>query len=368
MTEYKSRGFWRDVTLASVVRAHARDTPDSLAFVSDYGQLTWAGYDSASDEFAKALVASGFEPGDRLAVWMTDSASIHTTFLGAEKAGVVVIGIGARAGDRELAHLIDRSDVRGLATLATHRGSSSTETVSRLREAGVAVGRHLEIPIVELEPNGRITVDSELIDATGIDLAGRTMGPDEVFLINSTSGTTGLPKCVVHYQNRWTYFHQLAARNGELTSDDIFYCAVPAPFGFGIWTSHFTPTLLGARSVIGDSFSSRKALELIERERVTVLCCVSTQFAMMMNDPGWSTADLSSLRIMFTGGEAIPYERAVAFEEQTGCVILQFFGSNETGVLSATSVSDSQERRLRTAGHVVPEMQVRLYDGNRDVT
>src|SRR6185437_4399648 len=66
-------------------------------------------------------------------------------------------------------------------------------------------------------------------------------------------------------------------------------------------------------------------------------------------------------RVMYTGGEAVPYERAVAFEELTGAVVLQFYGSNETGTFSHTTLADSRERRLRTADRVNEAMHVRIY-------
>ena len=65
---------------------------------------------------------------------------------------------------------------------------------------------------------------------------------------------------------------------------------------------------------------------------------------------------------MFTGGEMVPYERAKEFEDRTGAHVLQFYGSNETGALSCTTPDDPQEKRLRTAGRVIPEMHVRLLD------
>jgi acyl-CoA synthetase len=89
---------------------------------------------------------------------------------------------------------------------------------------------------------------------------------------------------------------------------------------------------------------------------------------MIMADPASREYDLSSLRVVFTGGEALPYQRAADFEELTGATILQFYGSNETGLLSGTTLHDSRERRLRTAGRLVPEMTVRLFDGDDDVT
>lgn len=89
---------------------------------------------------------------------------------------------------------------------------------------------------------------------------------------------------------------------------------------------------------------------------------------MILANPASRDHDLSSLRVVFTGGEPLPYTQAVRFEELTGVTILQFYGSNETGMLSATTLADPLHRRLRTAGRIVPEMQVRLFDGDRDVT
>jgi acyl-CoA synthetase len=73
--------------------------------------------------------------------------------------------------------------------------------------------------------------------------------------------------------------------------------------------------------------------------------------------------------VLFTGGEMVPYDRAAQFEDTTGASVLQFYGSNETGALSRTTLSDDREHRLRTAGRVIPEMQVRLFgDDGTDVT
>jgi acyl-CoA synthetase len=114
--------------------------------------------------------------------------------------------------------------------------------------------------------------------------------------------------------------------------------------------------------VLQSRFDPELALEQIERHRVTVLMCVTTQFVMLLNSPDLRRRDLSSLRCMFTGGEAIPYDRAAEFERTTGAAVLQFYGSNETGALSYTTMDMDRETRLRTAGRVIPWMQVRLFD------
>ncbi len=193
-------------------------------------------------------------------------------------------------------------------------------------------------------------------------IPSRAFGPDELWFLNSTSGTTGLPKIVMHHQARWFAFHDLAVRTGGLASDDVVMSVLPAPFGFGLWTAHFTPAILGAPCVLHARFDPDATLAAIDRHRVTVLAAVSTQFVMLLESPTVADHDLTSLRILYTGGERVPADRAAAFEDRTGARVLQFYGSNETGALSATSLDDPDDVRLGTAGRVVESLHVRLLD------
>jgi len=353
---YRAAGWWSDSTLSDAVRRDAERSPDRPAYVDQPGvSLTWREFDSAASALAEQLAGAGAARGDLIAVWHRDSAAIHALFVAVERCGAVVVGIGARAGTREVAAILRSSRPKILISDQQHSDAA----------AGVADDVGLSLLVLG-EDGGALRLDTD-VEPRALSVESQ-LGPDDVFLINSTSGTTGLPKCVVHTQNRWHYFHQKAVANGVLTSDDIFLPVIPMPFGFGLWTSHTTPIYLGASSVILERFTTKTACEAIARHRVTVLCCVSTQLTMLMADRGCRDYDLSSLRVVFAGGEALPYRPAVEFEELTGAQILQFYGSNETGLLSGTTVNDSRERRLRTGGRIVPEMSVRLFDGDRDVT
>ena len=356
---YRAAGWWSDLTLSQAVTRNAEQYPDRLAYIDHHGSsLTWRQFDYAATTLAERLAGAGIARGDRVAVWHGDSAAIHALFVAVERRGAVVVGIGARAGTREVAALLRSSQPKMLVSDAP-RGDDAARAVAAVAE--------LSVPVVVLtQGGGELRLD--LGAAPAALQTGHQLGPDDVFLINSTSGTTGLPKCVVHTQNRWYYFHQKAVANGHLTPDEVVLPVIPMPFGFGIWTSHTTPIFLGASTVLLDRFSARATYEAIAEHRVTMLCCVSTQLTMLIADSASREYDLSSLRVVFTGGEALPYRPAAEFEKLTGAKILQFYGSNETGILSATTLNDAQPHRLRTAGRTVPEMSVRLFDGDRDVT
>jgi acyl-CoA synthetase len=306
-------------TIAEVVARNARAQPDRVAFVEAASgeSMTWREYDTRSSLMTGTL--DEFAAGDRVALQIADGPGVHAAMLACEKAGIVAVGVGARAGEREVAHLVEHSGARTL-----------------LREPPASAGAGRE----------------------------RRIGPDELWYLNSTSGTTGLPKIVMHTQARWFAFHAFAHPVAHFTADDVFLSALPAPFGFGLWTAHFSPAISGATCVVCARFDPDLVLRAIERYRVTVLAAVSTQFVMMLNSPAIAGYDLSSLRIMFTGGEMVPFERAKEFEDHTGAHVLQFYGSNETGALSCTTPDDPQEKRLRTAGRVIPEMHVRLLDAD----
>ncbi len=335
------------VTLDRRVAELADTRPDDVAFRWGTGMLTWRGYSEFADAIAGRLVGAGLERGDRALVWLPDGGALHAGFLACERAGVVAVGIGWRAGSRELAHLYGRTGAR-LAVLP------------EITPLGDAASVAAELGIGAVITVGGVDSDPFVVPGPIGDTSGRALGSSELWLLNSTSGTTGLPKCVMQTIDRWAFFHRKAVEFGELTPDDVWMSVVPAPFGFGLWTSHVSPTLLGAPCVVQARFDADAAVAAIEANRVSVLAAVSSQFVMLLDAAG--SHDLSSLRVLFTGGEAISAVRAREFEQRTGCRVLNFYGSNETGMLSGTRVDDPLERRITTGGRVVPEMQVRLYD------
>ncbi len=357
--QYRAAGWWTDTTLSECVVRNAASTPDKPAYVdfsldSAGRVLTWSEFDHAATNLAHRLLAVGVAPGDGVAVWHKDTSAIHVLLIAIERCGAMAVGLGARAGVREVT-----------AILRTARPTLVVTDDERLTLGGQAAGdANPALRVVALGDDLVIDTSPRPDGADGLS----PVGPDDVFLINSTSGTTGLPKCVVHTQNRWHYFHQKAVANGDLTADDVFLSVLPMPFGFGIWTSHTTPIYLGATTVRLERFDAAGACAAIAQHEATVLCCVSTQLAMILADPASRDHDMTSLQVVFTGGEPLPYTQAAQFEELTGATILQFYGSNETGILSATTLADPLHRRLRTAGRIVPEMQVRLFDGDDDVT
>ena len=356
--------------LARVIEGHAERRPEGLAFVEGETRVTWSDYARRSDALAALLIDLGLDRGERVAVLLPDGAGVHVAYVALEKAGLVAVGIGARAGRGEIEHLLRKTRAVALVSRVRQGDVDLVALVAELRDAGLALRHHVRTD-GDFAIGDALALDAEEapLDPAQPPDARRPLGVDELWLLNSTSGTTGLPKCVMHHQRRWFAFHELALRAARFTTEDVFMSVVPAPFGFGLWTAHFTPAILGVPTVLLSRFSADAAVAALGRERVTVLAAVSTQFILMLGSPALAAGRPPALRALFTGGEKVPYERAADFEERTGAVVLQFYGSNETGALSGTSLDDPRERRLRTAGRVIPEMQVRLFDAEgRDVT
>ena len=354
---YRTAGWWGDETVAGLIDGMARDHP---AFVSGSRRFDYGSYRVASDRLAGALASAGLEPGDRVAVLLPDSATPHVAYVANEKAGLVTVGVGWRAGEKELTSIIERTGATALVTLSQHRGEAAVDLFEGLTRM------HVVVPEFSSEFDGEITLGGRPLEGT-LD-RDRAIGPDDLFMINSTSGTTGLPKCVMHAQNSKFYMAKQAREVAALEPGEVILGCAPIPFGFGLFTTHFLPVLLEGRAVISDRFDPRLALESIESERATVLVCVSTQFKMMLDVDGFDRYDLSSLKVMFTGGEMIPYRAARSFEEKTGAAVLNFYGSNESGFATGTRVTDPVEKRLRTGGSRLDGTEVRLFDDGVDVT
>ena len=357
--EYRAQGDWDTQTVADLVGRNARRRPDGIAFIAPDATLTWREYDELSLRLAGALVEAGLRRGDLVAALLTGGALVHVVYLAAQKAGLVTVGLGPRSSDSEIAHLLRLTGATTLLTRPVHRGRPADQLARGPVDRRIVVA--LDGPELTMLRDGAPVTLPDAARAAELT-AGRGLGPDDLFFLNSTSGTTGLPKCVRQTMNVRRYFGILAAEAARFGPDEVFASLIPAPYGFGLWTAHFTPAMYGYPTVLVDEFEVTEALRLIEANRVTMLAAVTSQFIMMLNSPEMARRDLSSLRTMFTGGEKVPPQRAAEFEDRTGCVVLQFYGSNEAGPVSVTRRDDDREHRLATAGRVVGAQRVRLFD------
>ncbi|NUS94775.1 MAG: acyl--CoA ligase [Nocardia sp.] len=343
-------------SVSDLVRHRAATRGGDPAYISPSGTTTWAEYDRLADRVGAALRALGNVPA--AAVYLPDTVEFHAALVGAYRAGVLAVAVGARSGSAELAHLMSASGATVLVTTSDNRGRAVAEL---LRELGTR----------DATPGHLVLVDGTGVTAvsTGSTEPGKSapgnspeFSVDDICLLNSTSGTTGRPKLVMQTQRRWSAFAAIACRNAAMHPEEVVAAFVPAPFGFGLWTSHFLPALLGRPALVMQRFDPAVAIDLMAAHRATILACVSTQFRMMLQLPDRAVARADALRVMFTGGEAVPYAEAARFEEATGALVLQFYGSNETGAASATTVGDDRETRLGTGGHLIGAMNVRILD------
>ena len=358
--EHTRAGHWGRESLAEHVGRRAGSMGDSTAFHEARHSLTWERYDSWSTRLGAGLRESGLHRGSLVGVFLPDVPATHVVYLALEKAGCTTVGIGPRSGRHEIEHLLRVTGAQALVTTPELRGEDQSLLFADVRERLPSLRQHL---VLDADDEDAITVDGErlLLDAEPRQLTDG-LEPNDVFLVNATSGTTGLPKCVQHTQNRWIRFAQHAIDAGGLTTDDVMMSALPTPFGFGLWTAHFLPALLGIPAVLMERWDPAQALVALREHGVSIFAGVTTQLMMMLEILESEPVDLPRLRVVFTGGEAVPYDRARRFEQLTGCSVLQFYGSNESGALSNTSVRDDEYHRLRTAGRIIPEMHVELVD------
>ena len=139
-------GFWDSTTLAGRVAEHAANRPEAVAFVDADGErMCWSDYESRSAQVASVLTGLA-ALHDPVAILLPDRPVVHTAYLAAERAGNVAVGIGPRAGLREIAHLIATTGADVLVSAPEHLGMATDELTSRLE---AELGRPLRHVVID---------------------------------------------------------------------------------------------------------------------------------------------------------------------------------------------------------------------------
>ena len=350
-------------TIPAMVRDRARRSGDAEAVVCGTRRVDFAALATMVDDAARSLLSSGIEAGDRVAVWAPNSLEWIVAALGITTAGGVLVPVNTRFRGAEAAYVLTRSRARALFTV---RGFLDTDYPALLESADVELP-DLEHTILLSGDAGEtsstwddfVSGARDLPDAE-LDARRASIGPDDPSDVVFTSGTTGSPKGVVmtHGQTLRAYLDWCDW--ADLREGDRYLIANPFFHIFGYKAGCLASLMRGATIVPVPVFDAGVVLELVERERISVLPGPPTIYHSLLDHPDHTSRDISSLRLAVTGAADIPVELIRRVREELPFErIITGYGLTEAGTVTGSRPDDDFEHIATTVGVPWPGFEVR---------
>jgi acyl-coenzyme A synthetase/AMP-(fatty) acid ligase len=329
----------------------------------DGSRRTWsfAEVGEGSARMAGTLAQIGVGRGDVVMTLIGNRAEWVLTMVACFRIGAVVLPCTEQLRAKDLRLRIDVASPTLIVADERNR--------AELEAAGHGGGSALEAAgpnAAPRAPGGAIPVlyvpDEALFASAPAPIA--ELGPDEPCLITFTSGTAGEPKAVVHAQRyldgqRVQARHWLGAHTGELV-----WCTAASGWSKSARNVFIAPWLSGATALLHDArFDPSERLELLERERVGVLCMAPTEYRVIAKRA--TLGPLPRLRAMVAAGEALNPEVLRAWGEATGLHIRDGYGQTETGQLTGAPLT--QEPRPGSMGRPLPGIGLDIVEGELTV-
>ena len=317
---------------------------------------------AAVDLLARALIAAGLEPGDRLGVWSPNCAEWVLVQYATAKAGVIMVNINPAYRTSELEYALRQS---GCKTLIAAPAFKSSDYVSMISEVRPGLPELELVVILDSEDWGRLLAGAEAVDQPQLESIGRGLAADDPINIQYTSGTTGFPKGA-------TLTHRNILNNGFFVGEGCRYTeadrvCIPVPFYhcFGMVLGNLACTTHGSAIVIpAPAFEPDATLAAVATERCTSLYGVPTMFIAMLGTDDFDSHDLRSLRTGIMAGSPCPVEvMKRVIERMHMSEVGIAYGMTETSPVSTqTAFDDPIEKRVGTVGRVHPRVEIKVVD------
>ena len=333
--------------------------PDRDALIVCHQDTRWTYAELATrvDRVARALVASGLRPGDRMGIWAPNCAEWVVVQYASAKAGVILVNVNPAYRTSELEYVLNRSGCRLLIAARALRSSDYVAMVHEVAPRCPALERTVFLDSDDWE-DLLAAGDPAVSLPTGLEF-------DDPINIQYTSGTTGFPKGA-------TLTHHNLLNNGFFIGEACRYTAedrvcIPVPFYhcFGMVLGNLACTTHGACMVVpGPTFDPAATLRAVQDERCTSLYGVPTMFIAELDLPEFDTFDLTSLRTGIMAGSPCPVQvmRSVIDRMHMGEVTI-CYGMTETSPVSTqTSADDDIDHRTSTVGRVHPHVEIKVID------
>ncbi len=344
-------------------RTVARD-PDADALVVRHQdvRMTYGELNAEVDRLARALMAAGLEPGDRMGIWAPNCVEWVLVQYASAKAGVVLVNINPAYRTSELEYALRQSGCKLLVSATGHKTSDYRAMVAEVRDGLDALER---VVFTETGDWDELLSGADEVSEDELRERSGSLSADDAINVQYTSGTTGFPKGA-------TLSHHNILNNGFFVGELCGYTAddrvcIPVPFYhcFGMVMGNLGCTSHGACMVVPEGgFEPEATLAAVAEERCTSLYGVPTMFIAELGLPNFGDFDLTSLRTGIMAGSPCPTEvmkqvvSDMHMEEVAIC-----YGMTETSPVSTqTRADDPLDKRVGSVGQVHPHVEVKVVD------
>ena len=348
----------RSETISDAFASAARKFPDRIALIARPDAVRWT-YRQLLDEVektARGLAGLGLQAGDRVGVWAGSCAEWILLQLACPRIGVVLVSVNPAYRASDLGYIIRKSK---MAAIFHFPNDARADYDSILKEACEGEASNLRHDV-------RIGTSSwQTMIESGTSITTTLVDPHSVVNIQYTSGTTGNPKGVLLTHHNLVNNACLTARGLELTKRDRVCQTFPLYHCAGYTVSSLAALLSGAAFVLPSRmFDPRATLETIDQEKITVLLAVPSMYIAMLEQPDFDRFDVTSLRVLLTGGAACSGELIQRLEQEFGARgIYNAYGQTESSpTVTMCDRESSPEQRATTIGRTMPNTEIKIAD------
>jgi acyl-CoA synthetase (AMP-forming)/AMP-acid ligase II len=342
----------RRVNVGDMLLRAAERFPRKIALVDGQQRFTYMELNAWTNRLAHGLLSSGFAPGDRLALKAGNRAEFLVTYFACAKIGVAVVPINLLWGKSETNYVLSHARCRAILVEAEHH-----EPLSLPAMPGGEVG------VIVIDGKGGNTF-SALVD-------GQPDAEPECFVANEaavsilyTSGTTSAPKGVVASNLAIVMESLGTALDTKLTESDRITVMLPL-FHTAQLNALCTPAIAaGASMVILRAFDAQKVLDLIERERITVVFGLPMMIRSLCDEQARSPRNLDSLRLCVYAMAAMPRNDLLRAMDLLGCEFSLMFGQTEMAPVATFFRPEHQLSHEGAVGTPATNVRVAVMDSS----